>query len=66
MRRTLVTMSTRRSGGIRRLASRLGRILNRLVADRTPTQRPPGANYIPNSNGKGGRVISSWNKGSGV
>jgi len=33
--------------------------LGRLVADSPPSDRPPGSNYLPNSNGEGGRVISS-------
>jgi hypothetical protein len=45
----------RRPGLLRRLLGALGR----LVADNPPSDRPPGSNYLPNSNGEGGRVISS-------
>jgi len=40
-------------------AGRLLGALGRLVADSPPSDRPPGSNYLPNSNGEGGRVISS-------
>lgn len=42
----------------------LGRRLNRLVADSPASTRPPAGNYIPNSNGEGGRVISSGDSGA--
>ncbi|MBM6400180.1 hypothetical protein [Phycicoccus sonneratiae] len=42
---------------------RVGDLMNRLVADRPASRRPPGGNYIPNSNGEGGRVISSGHPG---
>jgi hypothetical protein len=41
-----------------------GRRLNRLVADSPASRRPPAGNYIPNSNGEGGRVISSGDSGA--
>ncbi len=41
-----------------------GRRLNRLVADSPASGRPPAGNYIPNSNGEGGRVISSGDSGA--
>jgi hypothetical protein len=41
------------------LLGRLKDALERLVADSPPSDRPPGSNYLPNSNGEGGRVISS-------
>lgn len=41
------------------LLRRLKDALERLVADSPPSNRPPGSNYMPNSNGEGGRVISS-------
>jgi hypothetical protein len=42
----------------------VGRQLGRIVADSPPSTRPPGGNYIPNSNGEGGRVISSGDSGA--
>ena len=46
-------------------AHKLGRLLGRLVADSPASERPPGGNYFPNSNGEGGRVISSGHPGGG-
>lgn len=50
-----------------RLVARAARgtadLLDRLVADRPASRRPPGSNYIANSNGEGGRVISSGHPG---
>ena len=37
--------------------------LSRIVADSPASTRPPGSNYIPHSNGEGGRVISSGDSG---
>ena len=34
-----------------------------LVADRQSSRKPPPGNWIPNSNGEGGTVISSGNPG---
>lgn len=52
--------SQRGPGLLRRLMDALGR----LVADSPPSTRPPGSNYMPNSNGEGGRVISSGDGGT--
>lgn len=49
---------------IRAGARRVGRRLGRVVADSPASTRPPGGNYIPNSNGEGGRVISSGDSGA--
>ena len=56
---------------MRALVSRLGSALrwvgdrlSGLVADSPASRRPPGGNYIPNSNGEGGRVISSGDSGA--
>lgn len=50
----------RPQGLLRRLWRRIGRI----VADSPASTRPPGSNYMPNSNGEGGRVISSGDGGT--
>lgn len=42
----------------------IGDRLSGLVADSPASRRPPGGNYIPNSNGEGGRVISSGDSGA--
>jgi len=34
-----------------------------LVADRPASKKPPPGNWIPNSDGEGGQVISSGNPG---
>jgi hypothetical protein len=34
-----------------------------LVADRPASKKPPPGNWIPNSDGEGGKVISSGNPG---
>jgi len=47
-------------GGTRWVGHQLGRI----VADSPASTRPPGSNYMPNSNGEGGRVISSGDSGA--
>lgn len=54
-----------RPGIVVRVARAAGRLLGRLVADRQPDRRPPLANYIPDSDGSGGRVISSGHPGGG-
>jgi hypothetical protein len=46
--------------GARWVLRQLGRIVN----DSPASARPPGSNYLPNSNGDGGTVISSGNPGS--
>jgi hypothetical protein len=46
--------------GVRRALRRLGS----LVDDSPASTRPPGGNYLPNSNGEGGRVISSGDSGA--
>ena len=38
-------------------------LLDKVVADRPPSTTPPPGNWIPNSNGEGGRVISSGDSG---
>lgn len=48
-----------RTGG-RWVLRQLGRIVN----DSPASTRPPGSNYIPNSSGEGGRVISSGDSGA--
>ena len=40
------------------------RQLGRIVNDSPASTRPPGSNYLPNSNGEGGRVISSGDSGA--
>lgn len=55
MRRVLAAVLT----GGRWALRQLGRIVN----DSPASTRPPGGNYIPNSNGEGGRVISSGDSG---
>jgi hypothetical protein len=40
------------------------RQVGRIVNDSPASTRPPGSNYLPNSNGEGGTVISSGNPGS--
>lgn len=40
------------------------RQVGRIVSDSPPSDRPPGSNYLPNSNGEGGTVIASGNPGS--
>lgn len=42
-----------------RLLHQIAALLGRLVNDRHPSQKPPPGNFIPNSNGEGGTVISS-------
>lgn len=42
---------------IRRILSAVGDFLNRLVADRKSTASR-SSNYIPNSNGEGGRIVT--------
>ena len=49
--------------GVRTAGRWVGHQLGRVVADRGPSHIPY-SNYIPNSNGEGGRVISSGNPGS--
>jgi hypothetical protein len=56
MRRVLTAVRT--SG--RWVLGQLGRVVN----DSPASTRPPGSNYLPNSNGEGGTVISSGNPGS--
>ena len=53
-------VAPRRQSWLRRLGRRIGR----LVADSPPSRHPPGSNYMPNSNGEGGRVISSGDGGT--
>jgi hypothetical protein len=36
---------------------------NKWVGDSPASRRPPGSNFIPNSNGEGGKVISSGHPG---
>jgi len=48
----------------RRALAAIPDLLDRLVADRKTPPRPPLGNFIPNSNGEGGRVISSGDSGS--
>lgn len=50
--------------GCRDAVRRLGRLLGRVVNDSPPSAHPPGSNYIANSNGEGGRVISSGDSGA--
>ena len=40
------------------------RQLGRIVNDSPASTRPPGSNYMANSNGEGGRVISSGDSGA--
>ena len=56
MRRVLTAVRT--SG--RWVLRQLGRVVN----DSPASTRPPGSNYLPNSNGEGGTVISTGNPGS--
>ena len=49
---------------VRRGARWVGRQVGRVVADSPPSAHPPGGNYIPNSSGEGGRVISSGDSGA--
>lgn len=42
----------------------VGRRMSRLVADSPASAKPPAGNDIPNSNGEGGRVISSGDSGA--
>ena len=49
---------------VRSGAQRVGNLLGRLVADSPASRKPPGGNFIPNSNGEGGRVISSGDGGA--
>ena len=56
MRRVLAAV---RTGG-RWVLRQMGRIVN----DSPASTRPPGSNYMPNSNGEGGRVISSGDSGA--
>lgn len=49
---------------VRRSARWVGRQMGRIVADSPASTRPPGGNYIPNSTGEGGRVISSGDSGA--
>ena len=42
----------------------VGHQLGRIVADSPASTRPPGSNYMPNSNGGGGRVMSSGDSGA--
>ena len=56
MRRVLATVRT----SARWALQQVGRIVN----DSPASTRPPGSNYLPNSNGEGGTVISSGNPGS--
>lgn len=46
-----------------RLMRRLGSLAGRMVNDSDPSRKPPPGNFIPNSNGEGGRVISSGHPG---
>ena len=48
------------------LARALRTIGQFLWGDRPASRKPPVGNYIPNSNGEGGRVISSGHPGSGA
>jgi len=50
--------------GVRRSARWFAPQVGRIVADSPASIRPPGSNYIPNSSGKGGRVISSGDSGA--
>ena len=47
-------------GALRWVGHQLGRIVN----DSPPSPHPPGSNFIPNSDGEGGRVISSGDSGA--
>jgi hypothetical protein len=47
-----------------RFLHRIAALLGRLVNDRHPSQKPPAGNFIPNSNGEGGKVISSGDSNS--
>ena len=49
---------------VRGSARWVGRQVGRIVADSPASTRPPGSNYIPNSSGEGGRVISSGDSGA--
>jgi hypothetical protein len=49
---------------VRRSARWVGRQLGRIVADSPASTRAPGSNYISNSSGEGGRVISSGDSGA--
>ncbi len=50
-------------GRARSALTKIADVLNRVVADRPANRKPPGANFIPNSNGEGGKVISSGRPG---
>jgi hypothetical protein len=50
--------------GTKRAVGWVLRHLGHLVDDSAPSTRPPGGNFIPNSNGEGGRVISSGDSGA--
>lgn len=52
-------LAAARTGG-RWVLRQLGRIVN----DSPASTHPPGSNYLPNSNGEGGRVISSGDSGA--
>ena len=54
------TVLARVRSGARWVLRQVGRIVN----DSPASTRPPGSNYLPNSNGEGGTVISSGNPGS--
>lgn len=56
MRRVLSAMRTSGQWVLRQFG--------RLVNDSPASTHPPGSNYMPNSNGEGGTVISSGNPGS--
>lgn len=50
-------------GRVRRALRTIADVLGRVVADRPASRKPPGANFIPNSDGEGGKVISSGRPG---
>jgi len=56
MRRVLAAVGS----GARWVLHQVGHIVN----DSPASTRPPGSNYMPNSSGEGGTVISSGNPGS--
>jgi len=49
--------------GLRAALRRIADLINGLVADRPASRHVPGSNWIPNSDGEGGKVISSGHPG---